>query len=462
LSAVDDEPSNLPEYYQSQIDELEEQNRLLKEENKRLREELVSLKTTLGAVVARSINAKKDTAVTFTSTTTSDNRKYHKKSGRRKGHEGGTRRKPDHVDHTMELDQTVCPKCGGTLSEKPTDKYERFVEDVVPAKVVVTRYVIKRRYCRGCRKQISPEVPNVLSSERFGLRLMLLIVSLKLLGLSYAKITSLFKLIFNLEMSEASAEHSVMKIADAFGPQYTDLISELRNEKSLHGDETSWRIKGKNHWLWAFVGKWSVIYEVARSRGSEVPIKVLGRDYAGTVISDSWPAWNYVGTKHQRCLLHYLRDIEDTQIYKRPGKEFQPFSKKLERILNDAIKVGKGVKMRKDRLRAKKRFEARIEKIITSYAPSDETNCMRFVKRLKREKGMLFTFLEELGVDWNNNTAERAIRPSVVIRKITYGNQSMEGADAHKVLMSVKETCKIRGLNFYDYALNYLNPASKS
>ena len=75
---------------------------------------------------------------------------------------------------------------------------------------------------------------------------------------------------------------------------------------------------------------------------------------------------------------------------------------------------------------------------------------------------MLFTFLEELGVDWNNNTAERAIRPSVVIRKITYGNQSMEGADAHKVLMSVKETCKIRGLNFYDYALNYLNPASKS
>ena len=82
-------------------------------------------------------------------------------------------------------------------------------------------------------------MPNVLSNERFGLRLMLLIVSLKLLGLSYAKITSLFKLIFNLEMSEASVEHSVMKVAEAFGPRYSDLISEVRNEKSLHGDETS-------------------------------------------------------------------------------------------------------------------------------------------------------------------------------------------------------------------------------
>ncbi|MCL5067823.1 MAG: transposase, partial [Thaumarchaeota archaeon] len=93
-----------------------------------------------------------------------------------------------------------------------------------------------------------------------------------------------------------------------------------------------------------------------------------------------------------------------------------------------------------------------------------EKNCKRFIKRLRREKRMLFTFLEERKgiLDWNNNTAERAIRPSVVIRKITYGNRSIEGANAHKVLMSIRETCNLRGLNFYDYALNYLqNPTSK-
>jgi hypothetical protein len=37
----------------------------------------------------------------------------------------------------------------------------------------------------------------------------------------------------------------------------------------------------------------------------------------------------------------------------------------------------------------------------------------------------------------------------------------MNGADVHKVLMSVSETCKLRGMNFYDYALDYLNSASK-
>jgi transposase len=103
-----------------------------------------------------------------------------------------------------------------------------------------------------------------------------------------------------------------------------------------------------------------------------------------------------------------------------------------------------------------------MEKLIEAYSSTREKNCKRFIKRLKREKGMLFTFLEEDGVDWNNNASERAIRPSVVIRKITYGNQSIEGANAHKVLMSIRETCNLRGLNFYDYALDYLDSTSKS
>ncbi|MEM3064581.1 MAG: transposase [Candidatus Nitrosotenuis sp.] len=44
---------------------------------------------------------------------------------------------------------------------------------------------------------------------------------------------------------------------------------------------------------------------------------------------------------------------------------------------------------------------------------------------------MLFTFLDTEGVKCHNNDAERQIRPSVVIRKITYGNRSEEGAYAY-------------------------------
>jgi transposase-like protein len=191
-----------------------------------------------------------------------------------------------------------------------------------------------------------------------------------------------------------------------------------------------------------------------------VPRKVLG-DYRGLVISDSWGAWNYIGERWQRCLVHYLRELKDTMKYKDPGPGFAPFAKKLRRILRDAIRMADANDL-DERLRAKARFEARVEALVESYSSSKERNCARLLKRLRREKGMLFTFLEEQGVDWNNNAAERALRPSVVIRKITYGNQSEEGAHAHAVLMSVRETCALRKENFFDYALGYLSkPASK-
>ena len=433
------------EYYKRRCHELEA-------ENARLRERLASLETTVSAVVARSIDAKADMG-----------RSRWKKSGRRVGHQGVSRAMPTKIDATVELDQKVCPRCGGVLSENHTDSYTRVVEDIVPARVVTTKYVVRRRYCCGCRRQVSAPIPNVIdggSNERFGLRLMLLVISLKMLGTSYEKIGSLLKLLFGLDLTEGAMIHCVMAVAEAFGPRYEELKRDLVKEASLHGDETSWRIKGKNHWLWAFLGRWSVVYEVAKSRGKDVPRNVLG-DYRGLVISDSWGAWNHIGERWQRCLVHYLRELKDTMKYKSPGAEFAPFAKKLRRILRDAIRMA-DVKDLDERLRAKARFEARVDALIESYSSSKERNCARLLKRLRREKGMLFTFLEEQGVDWNNNAAERALRPSVVIRKITYGNQSEEGAHAHAVLMSVKETCGLRGENFFDDAMGYLaRPTSK-
>ena len=429
----------------------------LKTENAKMREELLAMKTTVNAVVARSVGAKASIQT----------RRY-RKAGRRSGHEGASRSRPEHIDATVELDQSICHRCGGVLSERPTNSYARVVEDIVPAKRVVTEYVVRRRYCRGCGEQVSPQIPNVIaggSNERFGLRLMLLVVSLKLLGLSYEKVGSLLRLLFALEMTEAAMLHCVKSVARAFGPRYEELRGELLRERSINGDETGWPIKGRNHWLWAFVGKWSVLYEVANSRGKDVPQRVLGKDYKGTVGSDSWGAWNHVGARWQRCLVHYLRELKETIEYKSPGKGFFPFAKRLRRILNDAIRVAKKPDVPKEeRLRVKARLERRVDALIESYSSSSagqEKNCARLIKRLRREKGMLFTFLEEEGIEWNNNAAERALRPSVVIRKMTYGNQSDEGARAHAVLMSVKETCCLRGENFFEYSMGYLDPTSK-
>jgi len=427
------------------LEKLEQENNQLREENRQLREEIAAIKETVSALVARNINTRPDKR---------HNNAIHKDP--KSKHARKSRNRPTHIDNTVTVDQKVCSRCGSTHLSEPTDTYTRLVEDIVPARIIVTKYIITRRYCRNCKRQVAGAVYDALANERFGLRLMLLIVSLKLLGLSYQKISGLLKMLFGLDVTESAINHAVTKVSRAFGKRYEQMIEELKTEHNIHGDETSWRINGKNHWLWAFVGKQTVLYEIDRSRGKAAPMRILD-GYDGCVTSDSWPAWNYAGKTHQRCQWHYINDLEDTLQYKNPGKEFASFAKCLRKILyasHDFI-----VKKKDDRVRAKKNLERRIQRLACKKYTSK--HCMRFVKRLRREKRMLFTFLETK-TDYHNNAAERAIRPNVVIRKITNGHRSENGACAHKILMSVKETCRSRGLNFYDYSLEYLgNVASK-
>ena len=57
-------------------------------------------------------------------------------------------------------------------------------------------------------------------------------------------------------------------------------------------------------------------------------------------------------------------------------------------------------------------------------------DCQRLAKRLSKHAHQLFTFLEQMDVEPDNNRAERAIRPAVVTRKISGGNRSPKGTEA--------------------------------
>ncbi len=67
------------------------------------------------------------------------------------------------------------------------------------------------------------------------------------------------------------------------------------------------------------------------------------------------------------------------------------------------------------------------------------------IKRLRRHRHELFTFLDEPGVPFDNNHAERAIRPAVIMRKNSQSNRSQHGADTQAVLMSIYRILKQRG-----------------
>ena len=58
-----------------------------------------------------------------------------------------------------------------------------------------------------------------------------------------------------------------------------------------------------------------------------------------------------------------------------------------------------------------------------------------------------FTFVTDRAVPPTNNAAERALRPSVIFRKVTNGFRSLWGADGHALIRSVIGTGRLNGLS---------------
>ena len=130
--------------------------------------------------------------------------------------------------------------------------------------------------------------------------------------------------------------------------------------------------------------------------------------------------------------------------YGRPGPHWPAFAKKLRRLLGDAIRLKKREDVPAEEYASRRaRLTARLDELIAT--AWEDKDAKRLIKRLRRHRDELFTFLDEPEVPFDNNHAERAIRPAVMIRKNSFGNRSDRGADTQAVLMSVYRTLQQRG-----------------
>jgi hypothetical protein len=71
--------------------------------------------------------------------------------------------------------------------------------------------------------------------------------------------------------------------------------------------------------------------------------------------------------------------------------------------------------------------------------------------RLLKNRMQLFTFLDYDGIPWNNNNAEHAVKAFVRLRRDFAGISTEKGIRDYLILLSVCETCRIRGLGFLEF-----------
>jgi transposase len=125
----------------------------------------------------------------------------------------------------------------------------------------------------------------------------------------------------------------------------------------------------------------------------------------------------------------------------------ESFRKKLLRLLKDAIRLSLKKKelKPKDFERLKSRLYLRLDQFLNTKYKSDDGK--RLIKRLKRHRNELFTFLEYEGVSPYNNHAEQQMRKPVFTRKISQQNRSDQGAKTQSVLMTLFRSAELQGKN---------------
>jgi hypothetical protein len=323
----------------------------------------------------------------------------------------------------------------------------RYTEDIPEIQPEVTKHTIHRDWCPKCEKVVEPVVPDALPGATLGNRVLVLSAWLHYgLGNTLSQIVEVFNFHLQLKITAGGLVQMWYRLQAILHVWYEEIQQQALRSAVLFADESGWRVDGKTHWLWCFTTRNLTFYMIDRSRGSPALAKFFVEEFAGTLVSDFWGAYNaVVCALRQTCLAHLLRELEHTERYKSAGKHWPAFAKKLRRLIADAIRLWRkrGDLPAASYASRRGRLAVRLQQLIET--PWQDTHAKRLIKRLRRHQGDLLTFLDHPDVPFDNNTAERAIRPAVIIRKNSYGNRSHRGADCQAVLMSVFRTLKQRG-----------------
>jgi transposase len=76
---------------------------------------------------------------------------------------------------------------------------------------------------------------------------------------------------------------------------------------------------------------------------------------------------------------------------------------------------------------------------------------VRTCRKLLKIDSALWTFVYQDGVEPTNNSAERALRPAVIWRNLSFGSQSQAGSEFVARMLTVNHSLKLQGRSVLDF-----------
>ena len=365
-----------------------------------------------------------------------------KKRGGKPGHPGKSRPRSE-ADVVIECRLDSCPDCGADLSETEHKLVGRSqVTEIPPLKPVV---VEAERYgcrCPQCRQFQQADYPLGLEPERvFGARLEALVTWLhQLHHLSYLRLQQVLHLLFGVMISLGALTNLVQRSARRLEAAHEAIAADIRASQVVQSDETGARVNGKNQWQWVFVTANATYHVISASRGSGTIETVMGEAVPLVWVSDLFSAQGKAkSTYRQVCLAHQLRDLQYAIDAERSAWAWQ-----VQQLFRRAQRLAQQRALLSVQRyhQAVAQLEAEADNLWN--LPLSTPEAMRLQRRYCKHRAALFVFLHHPQVPPDNNASERALRNSVIHRKVSGGFRSQAGAQAHAIVVSVADTARKR------------------
>ena len=158
---------------------------------------------------------------------------------------------------------------------------------------------------------------------------------------------------------------------------------------------------------------------------------------------DRYAGYNGAPCQVQYCYAHLLREVQDLEKEFPQELEVQVFSSLLAPLLAAAMQLrARGLLAEAFRVQADKLKE---QIVYWTENVANHPGVQRIQNIFRENSARLYHWAQDPQVPADNNLAERALRPLVIARKISFGSQSEKGARTREVLMSILYTLRKRG-----------------
>lgn len=386
-----------------------------------------------------------------------------KRPGRKKGHKGLYRQRPEWLDHEVEVPLVGCPHCQGELTD--VQKREQYIEEIPPVRPVCVKVTTWTGVCAQCgdvesRHPLQTSRAVGAAGNHLGPRAQALALLLAhRSGLTMRRTCQALADLCGLSLSPGGLAQLLQRAADRLEPLYTQIEQRIRDSAAVFADETSWYVGEPKWWLWVFTTPQATLYRLEPGRGADVVHDTLGSEFGGMLVSDCLASYNAIDCRKHKCLAHHLRVLtEHEQSLAKRGILSQDL-RLWKVLLQDVITTWKKRKELTPAAYAKKvlQLSRGVANLLSRSPPEPEA--VAFRNRLARQRDHLLGCLSEPAAEPTNNRAERDLRPAVIDRKLSCGNKTIAGKQAWEILRSVIVTCQKQGTDLLDTLTPHLRLA---